>query len=114
MDEVGNFSTWRLQAKSLVEDGVLDEQACIELLTNFLKLLQCYCTQYEDNNFIMSQIICYTDRLMEVFNNPSSCIQLRAANLLQSKAMPVVKLVMKLSLNALDGDEKHTDSKYNT
>lgn len=116
--EVVNFSSWQLKEKPLVDGGILNEVTYTKLLNNFLKLLQWYCAhrattgEGASTQYVTSQILCYTDRLMEVFNNPSTCIRLQATRLLLSKAMPVVKLIMKLSPDALDGDRMHTDSKY--
>lgn len=116
--EVVTFSSWQLKEKPLVDGGILNEVTYTELLNNFLKLLQWYCAhrattgEGASTQYVTSQILCYTDRLMEVFNNPSTCIRLQATRLLLSKAMPVVKLVMKLSPDALDGDRMHTDSEY--
>lgn len=116
--EVVTFSSWQLKEKPLVDGGILNEVTYTELLNNFLKLLQWYCARRATTDegastqYVTSQILCYTDRLMEVFNNPSTCIRLQATRLLLSKAMPIVKLVMKLSPDALDGDRMHTDSEY--
>ncbi len=112
-----------MEPESLITDGTLNELACTNLLNDFLKLLQWYhahrakceeskarCEGIPAGN--VSQIIRYTDRLMEMFNNPSSYIQLWAARLLLSKAMPVFKLVMKLGPDAFDDDRIHTESKY--
>ena len=101
----------------LIGDGILNELACAELLKQFLSLLQWYYAHKAEygslssTQNVVSRILYYTERLMEVFNNPSLYIQLQAAVLLQSKAMPVVKLVMKLSPDALDDNEKLKESK---
>ena len=101
-----------MECESLVvSDGTLNELVCTKLLDDFSKLLQWYRAhraECEENEAqcegipagIVSQIIYCTDKLMEMFNHPSSYIQLWAARLLLSKAMPVVKLVMKLGSDA--------------
>ena len=93
-------------------EGILNEEACIELLKNFSKFLRWYLANRQEcvnGSNIVPQMIWYTGQLVEVFNNSSS---IRVARLLESK-MPVLELVMKLSLGALyDNGRPHTDSKY--
>ena len=113
--QLSDSMSW--EKESLVDDGILNEQAYTNLLSNFLKLLQWYCAHKEEcegtvTENIVSQIICYTDKLMEVFNSPSSCIQLRTARLLQLNFMPILDLVMKISPEAFEYGGVYTNSKY--
>ena len=111
-----DLSNWELDEKQepLIINGKLNEEAYIHLLNNsVLKLLQWYSHHKGTvtQNAVPKLLCRYTDRLMEVFSNPSSYVQLQAGRLLQSKAMPVVNLVMKLSPETLAERNSYTSSK---
>ena len=77
----------------------LNELTCTKLLDDLLTLLQWYYHKGTLDQKVLSQMLCYTDRLAEVFNNPS--VSTETAKLLLSKRMKVLRSVMKLSLRAL-------------
>ena len=105
---------WEVK-EPLITDGKLNEEAYIHLLNNLvLKLLQWYSNQkgIVAQNAVPKLLCGYTERLMEVFSYPSSYVQLQAGRLLQSKAMPLINLIMKLSPETLaERTESHMSSK---
>ena len=96
-----DFSCWQQveMLESLKQGDKLNEVACTMLLEEFSKLLQWYCQLGTLDQITLSQMLCYTDRLAEVFNNPS--VSTKAAKLLLSKRMKLLRSVMNLSLCAL-------------
>ena len=111
-----DFHGWQ-QARSLerLKDGErLNEVACRHLLDEFLKLLQWYCqTDRGDvDDIAASQALCYTDLLLEIFSDPSICVQLQASKLLQAGGMKIFRYIVKISPRALEADEAMTSKFY--
>ena len=100
-----DFMSWQ-QTKMLepIKDGgKLNESVCSGVLDEFLKLLQWY-SQHKRTleDAVVSQVLCYTDRVLEIFNDPSIYTQLQASKLLRSNRMKILRYVVEMSPSALD------------
>ena len=95
-----------LQSLTTDTEGQLDETLCGKFLDELCKLLRNHCgRQNHIDGVAVSQLICYTDKLLGVFNHPNICVQLQAAKLLFYDEFKVVKLVTELSLGDLDAKD---------
>ena len=91
----------------LIDGECLNEASSVNFLSKFRKLL-CWSTGLRDgvlDRVAVSQMLCYADKLLSIFNSVHVCVQLQAAKLLFSNQLEILRLVMKLSLNELDTRE---------
>ena len=88
----------------------LNKSACSRLLDDFLKLLEWYFHHKGTlDDVVVSQVLCYTDRLLEMFHNSSFFAQLQASKLLcETNGMKILSYVMRISPNAFANDAAAT------
>ena len=94
---------------------VFNEEATIKFLGDFYTFLCWYSghrknSNKEDKN-ASTQILCYVDKLLEVFNSTDVNTRLQATKLLLKDKLKVIGTVMELSLKDLDTAETSSSSK---
>ena len=94
-------------SESMATEEHLNELLYGKILGELFKLMRSNCSRRQSHidRVAVSQLICYTDKLLWVFNHPNICVQLKAAKLLFCNELRVIKLVMELSLSDLDSKD---------
>lgn len=99
-----------IKSDSLTKEDIINESNFVEFLGKFSKLL-CWRQQNagDVNETVLSQMLCYTDQLMLIFNSANACVQLQAAKLLVEDKFRVLGQILKLSLEKLDAREMSSE-----
>ena len=98
-----------IQFDLLIEDGLINERTFTNFLSNFSKLLRW--RQQKSRNLdetTISQVLCYTDQLLLIFNSANVCVQLQAAKLLLTDKSRILRQVLNLSIEELDSREMNS------
>ena len=99
-----------IQSDPLVKEGLIsgliNECNFTDFLNKFSKLL-CWRKQStkDPDETLVSQVLCYADQLLLIFNSANVCVQLQAAKLLLEDKFRVLQQVLRLSLENLDTRE---------
>ena len=85
----------------------LNEASSVSFFEKFHKLLRWAIESCEGihDSVAVSQMLCYTDKMVSLFNSVHVCVRLQATKLLFSSQLEILRLVMKLSLTELDTRE---------
>ena len=96
-----------IQPDQLIKEGLINEPVFTDFLSKFSKLLRW--RQQNSGNVdetTISQVLCYTDQLLLIFNNANTCVQLQAAKLLLTDEFRVLRqLLNSVSIEELDTRE---------
>ena len=80
-----SFDFWPqlIQSDPLVKEGLINECSFTDFLNKFSKLLRWRKQSTKDpDETLVSQVLCYADQLLLIFNNANVYVQLQAAKLL--------------------------------
>ena len=88
----------------LTKEDLINKSSFVEFLSKFCKLLRWrqQNTAADLDETVVSQMLCYTDQLLLIFNSANVCVQLQAAKLLVENKFGVLRQVMRLTLEKLD------------
>ena len=98
-----------IQFELLIKDGLINERTFTNFLSNFSKLLRW--RQQKNGNLdetAISQVLCYTDQLLLIFNSANVRVQLQAAKLLLTDEFRILRQVLNLSVEELDAREMNS------
>ena len=98
-----------IQFDLLIKDGLINERTFTNFLSNFSKLLRW--RQQKNGNLdetTISQVLCYTNQLLLIFNSANVCVQLQAAKLLLTDEFRILRQVLNLSIEELDSREMNS------
>ena len=104
------FDFWPqlIQSDPLIKEGLINVCSFTDVLNKFSKLLrwrkQLQGSKDPDETLV-SQVLCYADQLLLIFNSANVCVQLQAAKLLLEDKFQVLRQVLHLSLENLDTRE---------
>ena len=99
-----------IKSNSLTKEDIINKSNFVDFLSKFSKLLRWRQQNVGDvNETVLSQMLCYTDQLMLIFNSANACVQLQAAKLLVEDKFRVLGQIMKLSFEKLDAREMSSE-----
>ena len=103
-----SFDFWPqlIQSDPLIKEGLINVCSFTDVLNKFSKLLRWRKQNTGDpEGTLVSQVLCYADQLLLIFNSANVCVQLQAAKLLLEDKFRVLRQVLHLSLENLDTRE---------
>ena len=105
-----------IQSNHLLKKSLINQPVFTDFLSKFSKLLRWRQQTRQKNSgnideTTISQVLCYTDQLLLIFNNANACVQLQAAKLLLTDEFRVLRqLLNSVSIEELDIRELNSKS----